>query len=267
MIPHRQQELAKSVAFTLSKYVHPIYAEGKKGSPFLVGSGVLLHVANNVFLITAAHVIDENRDNDIYTIGQFGTTALEGRFYRNESQRADHRDEPFDIGVLHLNRDSRKALGEVKALLPSQCALPETQRAQRLHLIIGYPHTKNRKLDMSKKKVFPRTFRYYTLTASPKRHESLALDAATHILLDFERRHVMPFGGHDQTAPHPAGMSGGAVWASCFTEPTLIGILTDWKRRDSFLAVRISLALEIIRQIIPESASLLPSRTINLSIS
>jgi hypothetical protein len=264
VISTRQQELAKSAAFVLSKYIQPIYVEGKNVTPFLVGSGILLRVADDLFLITAAHVIEENRENDLYTIGQFGTTALEGRFYRNASEQKDHSDEPFDIGVLHLNTDTVTALGQVNEVLPNQCAIAEPRPTRRLHLIIGYPHTKNRKLDLRKRKVFPKTFRYYTLPASPKRHGNHGLDTATHLLLDFERRHVMPFGGHDQTAPHPAGMSGGAVWTSCFRDPKLAGILTDWKHRDSFLAVRISLAVEIIRNVLPQSAHLLPNPSIRI---
>lgn len=264
VISTQHQEIAKSAAFTLSKYVHPIYVEGKNVTPFLVGSGILLRVAEDVFLITAAHVVDENRDNAIYTIGQFGTTPLEGRFYRNASELKDHSDEPFDIGVLHLNAETTIALGRVTELLPIQCASAQSRPTRRLHLIIGYPHTKNRKLDFRRKKVFPKTFRYYSLLASAKRHVSLGVDTATHLLLDFERRHVMPFGGHDQTAPHPAGVSGGAVWTNCFGEPKLVAILTDWKHRDSFLAVRMSLAIEMIRQVIPQSAHLLPPQTVRI---
>ena len=47
----------------------PIYAVDDRGGPYLLGSGVLLDVADATYLATAAHVLDRNSDSNLYLPG------------------------------------------------------------------------------------------------------------------------------------------------------------------------------------------------------
>lgn len=102
----------------------------------------------------------------------------------------------------------------------------------------------------------------------------MGLSPLKHIAVEFDLKHAIDINGRDVTAPHPAGMSGGAVW--CFVPVDLdgqqmltrrlVGIAIEYiSGRRVLVGVRINAALECIRKMFPGLSPSIPTNP-NLAI-
>ena len=67
--------------------VCPIYGVDDRGKPYLIGSSLLLSVGDRLLLVTAAHVLDWNKDTSLYVAGSVRPILIEGDSYRTSRPR------------------------------------------------------------------------------------------------------------------------------------------------------------------------------------
>ena len=223
----------------LLRYVHPIYTLNDREEPTALGSSVLLRRQRQLYLATAAHVIEHNKatpgeeGSSLYVGGLRGELRLlQAEFRTNE--------EPADLAVAPLTGDLAEAWDLLPALdVNAQIATDETSG---LHLVLGYP-TRRRafNLDRATNRVHHEAFKYAQV-----RHENKA-DGKHRFSLRMDHAHVRS-GDKAQSAPSPRGVSGGGVFCLSTSEPVLAGILIEYVRGTRLVATKSSRLISFLRE-------------------
>jgi len=225
---------------SLKLCVTPIFDADEKSRAALLGSAVLIEVADEIFLCTAKHVIDENINTTLYIDGSSRLEPLEGDFYSTEDHDvAVLKLSPTQIGMLHKYAPLKEDWigNQVQA---SNCKYVE---------FMGFPESKNR--------AAYKTTKIKGLIYS---NGGIAKDITpTRVHMTFDRkRNIDAASGQRVKAPDPHGMSGGAMFGVRVNEetikgkpcPLLIGIATDWPQESKeVFGTNIAIVMAIIRDV------------------
>lgn len=217
--------------------VTPIFAVGGKREPRLLGSSVLLSVAEYVFLCTAKHVIDENATSTLYIDGGGCLEILEGEFRVSEQ---------YDVAVLRLSSEQVAKLKRYRPLRPDEIATELQTSSSRYVGFMGYPETKNR-VKFNRNEVRRHAFLFGCVPIQVNLQK---------IRVSFNRkRNILAKSRARALAPEPYGMSGGAMFGATVTAsaitgnptPRLVGISTDVPNPNEVFGTNISVVMAIIR--------------------
>ncbi len=252
----------------------PLYIIDQRGWPEPIGSGILLAIGDERFVLTCAHVTDLIPAKDPLTVHSFingKLNPLRGEGCVTKSPESGRENDRADVAFFRLLPDIANGLAHQLVFWPiEQVALGKAATEDVHYTFSGYPHRDSRPRGRS------------ILRADP-----LPLTAASYLPEDYERVGVSPFrhlgikldGGQlrhasgepwTSTPQFPTmlnGLSGGAVWKNFFrfmqgdpVTPLLIGLCMELPPQypESFLGVRISLALEGIRMRFPHLSHLIP---------
>lgn len=223
-----EQNAAKNaIAAELAAYVHSIRIEDENRMPYLVGSGVLLRLGEKLVLLTAAHVLDENANQTLFVVTNTTSVILEGQKHATPSQYPDHRDDPLDVAVLELNDRTTAELANAPALRLENCDASVRPAPSTLYFACGFPHTSNRRVNRAARTVQARRFKLFSKSVGPAIFQTVNRNIDQHFVIGFNKRHVIQ-DNRDVTAPHPHGVSGGALWATDGVRRRVVAILTDW---------------------------------------
>jgi hypothetical protein len=198
--------------------VTPIFDVNENGEAELLGSGVLIKIADDTFICTAKHVIDEGANSTLYIDGPSKMEILEGDFYGSKEH---------DVAVLKLTPEQTKNFQKYTALRPDQIASPGKASACKYVELVGFPETQNRRVyQQNKIKGLIYSVGCAVIEIS-----------CTKVRVSFNRkRNIDRKTRRRVTAPDPHGMSGGAMFGAVVNaetiegkpRPKLIGIATDW---------------------------------------
>lgn len=253
-----QTAILNKLAEKLGRHVVPIFSISHRGRPDGCGTGLLVSRGQNVFLITAGHVIRdiEYNKNLFFYINQNTTRNLLASFRKTLSSNDEHSDDRLDIAVLKL--DNFYALPRdhyVKFPLPINSlrsfAIP---RINKHYLITGFPGSKSR-YHVPTKLVRSVPYANYCISIGTS-YESYGLREEFHIALGFDQKDVHAGDlGDVSNFPDPRGMSGSPIWllfdenGNDSIEFSVVGILTEHSKRNRFLlATDIGVALDIIER-------------------
>jgi len=252
----QEQNAAKeALANEMASYVHSVRIEDENRMPFLVGSCVLLRVSQRLFALTAAHVLDENVNETLFIVTPNTSVILEGQKHTTLSAYTDHRDDPIDVGVLQLDDPTSRELQEAQTLTLGCCDALASPLPNALYFACGFPHTKNRRANLTTATVQANRFKFFSKSLPPDFYQDVNRNVGQHFVVGFDKRHVIQ-DNRDVTAPHPHGVSGGALWTTIGTAHRVLGILTDWfypeHHVDAIGAIHIRLFLRAISEKCPE---------------
>lgn len=245
--------------------VCPVYGiEGYRAAP--VGSGFLLQVKDDVFFITAAHVLHERHDCTLHIPGAGKPVPLEGTAYGTGLLRPTAAPNfQHDLAFLKLKPELRDQITGSRILTPGDFAVDDLPAAATLYGFVGFPAEINRP---SPDRKLQRSSIYYGCQPAAKSaYEWLRYDMRTHFVGEFDRANVVDGRGRIVEGPSPKGMSGGPVWnlgkipdaMAGETTPAVIGIMIEWwEEKEWLVGLRIALVTEAIRQIVPHLADALP---------
>lgn len=234
------------IAPQLLRYVHAVYDVSEHGLPDARGSCVLLRRGRDLYLATAAHVLEANESGN-----SLGTTTLYvgGLDKRLHELNATFRvcKEPLDLAVARLDGKLATAWDLYPALdLDSHIAVGETAG---VHLLLGYPVRRRAfSLDRARDVVKHKAFKYTQVRSSHKK------DTEYHFTMLMPRGKVK-CGDNTQMARHPRGVSGGGVFHlrgpqpllnSQRPEPMLAGILIRYERGERLVATKASQILHLL---------------------
>ncbi len=268
------EKTAVNVAKTLIKHHRLIYGVGPDQRLDPVGSGLLLRVGSSHFLVTAAHVLDENTQSpdsfcDLVTYGQRLPVILQGASFRTTIAEGKTReDDPLDVGFIELPDAQVAQLGVDRFLEPSQIDLNDKGDSPALYGAFGYPASLNYSIEPDwESPVNPTPFSYTSQLRSSAAHVELGVSQATHLVLAASNRKTRAPGGRKVKLPDLRGMSGGGFWryteygqANPVKAPCLLGVLIERRRcKDGgILAARMNLVFEALRKAYPALDPFLP---------
>jgi hypothetical protein len=192
--------------------VRPIYASNAWAHPEHIGSSMLLAINDVRYLLTAAHVIDWTKRGSLYVAGQMHLIAIEAEFFITNAANRD--DDPYDFAFAKLAPAMIEELGNVKYITENEICMRPGAGIGHAFMTLGYPNSKNKKIDNVKKGVPSVIWPYSTnvvndtvLTAIAK---ELAVSGEDHIFIKFNKR-SKAITGQIANSLKPRGIRGGAL--------------------------------------------------------
>ena len=251
----------------------PIYAVDERGGPYLLGSGVLIDVADATYLATAAHVLDQNSDSNLYLPGN-PLVALRGRAAKTRAPLGDRNEDSVDLGMVKLDKAIVASVVQVNRIGANDIDPSDSPRRFTGYGFAGYPSSQNkprpgRKLRMSSSIVT-------VVPVEESRYAEVGAHPLIHFAGDFKRDAILDRSGKRVTAPDPHGMSGGGVWRlGRFQElehrsvkPSLIGIGIEFHKENRLLlGIRASFLVASLAACFSETASALPKLPAHIRVN
>ena len=219
--------------------VTPIFDVNEKRGAELLGSAVLIEVADECFLCIAKHVVDENKDSTLYVDGPVNFEILEGDFYASQEH---------DIAVMRLTPAQKETLKKYDPLAADDIANQVQASVSKYAEFIGFPETKNRKV-YKQNKIAGEIY----AIGGPILEVT---DARVRVSFN-RKRNIDAMTLKRVTSPDPHGMSGGAIFGIPMKDSTiegkprarLIGISTDWPDSSpEIFGPNIVIAMAIIKE-------------------
>jgi hypothetical protein len=236
-----------------------------------LGSGVLLQIADEYFVITAAHVVAakfEKLPIAITSGNEKPAIWLTG----SEVSAYTALNPVLDVAALHLTHKMGKQLQSEGKRFHRLCETVELDAPPQAawYALFGFAGSKTTLLEDVPGLLCTASF-HCTTTHDNKFNELNELpnfDANIHIPLHFDRREVVDSAGQPIVVPDPHGMSGCGVWRltnslqqldRCAPKDCkLVGILTHWLSDskdggfDLLRATKFGIAIEAIYRVCPD---------------
>lgn len=263
----REQRMRRRIA-ELEDYAQkracPIYGiSGNKGQ--LIGSGFLLKVNEKTLLISAAHVLDAKTELAWHGPGIGMVVPIEGQLFTTcEYDQNGQPDYKLDIAFVVLRPGSVAAIA-CEVLTPADLDVNDLPAQRTLYGFTGFPASRNRPGPGRK---FRRSSLIYTAVPAPDDvYRQLRYHRGSHLAVNFDQELMVTRDLQVTTAPDPHGISGGPVWRlgafsdieAGMAKPMVVAVAIVWSPNiKTLVGVRISLAVEGIRKVVPEAANLFP---------
>ena len=245
--------------------VCPIYGIDERDRPQLIGSSVPFRLGTRSFLLTAAHVLDENRRTSLYVGGLNDLVPLAGSSHRTGTPIAGRRGDTFDFGFVDISETPPEQWLRYQFVTPDYLDVDDVPAADVLYAFVGYPETRNKRLKGQKFQLSPMAI---VLMPTPlKRYDSLGLNPTAQFAGEFSRNKQLDSEKRIVVGPEPNGISGGGVWrlgtprefATGTNAERLVGLGIEYRASHSVLVgVRISLVVAALAEVFPELGQNLP---------
>jgi len=236
------------------KSVRPIYGSNEHRKPYHIGSCVLIEVGSSKYLVTAAHVIDHNEITTLYVSGGSDLIQIEAEALITKPSTGNRDDDKLDFAILPLSTDIIEKIGTVAFIKESSILNTTPKSKGKLYLALGFPNSKNKKVNNPDKKVTQNPFVYSsTLNSDSKIFSKVGATESQHYLLDFCSKHSKDKNNNVVNSIAPKGASGGALFfIEGMNDPEsyrpntectgkLVGILIEnHKKQKVILATKIS---------------------------
>lgn len=276
---HREFNRRKAVVEDrAARSVVPLYGTEERSTRYVVGSGVLVRIEKSAFLITAAHVLDEQQlvRTNIEVPGRNALLPLGGQALKTPLPVSGRReDDLIDIGILPLQQ---KVVDELLAhfsfLDVQQLDPSDVPGTQTLYTFVGYASSQHEGPRGSVLTIEP--VRYTSGPLPPDQYPK-GFQLETHASIDFDAKRMVARTERVQTPPDPHGVSGGGVfrvgaWDEIIAGTNaerLVGVAIEMRKQEGcLLGTRIAIPLEMIRAQFPGlSASIPTSRYLRVNVA
>ncbi len=264
----RLRENLRQAEHRVQNAVCPIYGINDRDKPQLVGSSILLRLPTRALLVTAAHVLDENKRTTLYVGGAEQLVQLVGPSYRVLPPASGRQGDTLDFGFIDISDTAPDQWIRYRFVTPNDLDVDDVPVAHTLYGFVGYPETRNRPLLGRKFQLSSTAFVLVPSALEP--YTALGLNPLTHFVGEFDQQKQFDAKKGIVTGPDPHGISGGGVWRmgqpSEFANGTnaerLIGIGIEYRKsKNVLIGVRLALAVSAIAAAHPELARDLPTPT------
>ena len=259
----------------LTTTIIPILGSTERGKPCAVGSGILLAVGNERFLITAAHVLDENKVTTLYLPGNSELVELSGPSRQSKPPENKRGLDRFDTAYIQLSGDIVSRINKVYWFLPPQLVdMNDVSTPGKFYMFTGYPH-KALGVVYGTRKIAGQLHSYADHASEAGIYTHVDANPTSNIVINFDEKRVQDGNGRIVTPKERQGMSGGGVW-NFNGGPQLPGVpkirlcgvaIEHHKKHKCLLATKINFVLESIRSDFPGLSQFLPiSETLEVVI-
>ena len=216
--------------------VSPLYREGIH-RPDPVGSGVMIRVGELVFVVTAAHVLEDMGSGPRYLGALDELLPLPALQFTTRVPPGKTRDKDrLDVGCLLVDSHTAKRFKPADTLTLADLDIenPLSIEAEAFHFLLGYPESRQpRRLVGSEFEA--RTFPLLTNESSADEYRAIELERAKNLLVHFDKSDTYR-SGEKITGPNMPGVSGAPIWRLTGTNgvnpgtPRLAAIAIAWRR-------------------------------------
>jgi hypothetical protein len=126
------------------KSICPIYGIDNHDQPYLVGSSIPFRIQSRSFLVTAAHVLDENQWTTLYAGGDTALVPLAGRSHRIQRPTAGRRADNLDFGFTEISNLNPNQWSRYAFVTTSDLDAEDVPDGRTLYAFVGFPETRNR---------------------------------------------------------------------------------------------------------------------------
>jgi hypothetical protein len=212
IVRERMTECTDAGAQQFIGSIRPIYGSTENGNPIHIGTCILLQIENLKYLLTAAHVIDENEHSSLYVGGESEVILIEGDFLCTKKPEGGRDNDHYDFAWLQLSDQFIGKMGNVCFAEEKQFSNYNGQTEGRLYLALGYPNTKNRQINTQEKSVKPHYMKYAsTVKPNDVLCKKLGVSGKDHLFLNYNPKHSKDEAGKIVNSIVPRGISGGAL--------------------------------------------------------
>lgn len=258
----RLAEIALATEQSVEKAVIPIYhiPAGKRATQ--IGSGVLLRIKNEYFVLSASHVFDHIGDYALMTSDGTGTElqVLAGeRFSTPRGQSGTHADDPLDASAYHIQSPMSDVLKSYAITMDDFDTAPP-DRSNCTFLSAGFRIKKSNTAGgavRSQREAFP------SFEIRESDYDLLKLNPSLNIALWHEEQILLE--NKWQLSPTPRGFSGGAIikiisfpsQQGITYKQVLTGIITEHRKKSKniegvLIGTRLSVHMAAIQKYMPE---------------
>lgn len=250
----------------LTKTIIPIIGSTETGNPCPVGSGILLAVGSERFLITAAHVLDENKITSLYLPGESELIEISGPARQSRPPKNDRSLDHLDTAYVHLSDEIVCRISKVFWFLsPEFIDVSDVSTEGKHYMFTGYPH-KAIEPSRRKRKISAQLHSYTDLASGGEVYARVNANPDLNIVINFDAKQAKDENGRTVTPKERRGMSGGGVW-NAVSGPRVLGMpnvrlcgvaIEHHKKHKCLVATKINFVLESIRADFPALSELLP---------
>lgn len=221
-----------------------------------LGSGILLKLNGDIFLITAAHLLNHENWHLLTIPGENNSLiTLQGELH--SSYLTQENGSNIDFSILKFYPKMHKYLSRYAPFTEHEIMVNHSAVSGDNYLVCGFPFRKIKK-EINEGVIIYTASPLILLTynVSPKRYQKNNFSPDTHMLVQFQQK-LQAFGSEVFTrAANPAGVSGsGLYFIPAFDEAhvinprvSVIGIMIEnHKDRGFMVAMRIEPIIEVIR--------------------
>ena len=238
----------------------PIFRGDDEGMLEQYGSGVFVRIADEHFLLSAAHVFDDFKEHVILIPGRDSLVEIQGAYSTTLLPASGSRqDDHLDMGYFHLNSEQRSDIDNSLLFLDERdCCPMDVTSDGDAYTLIGYQSELS---EMTGTKAQNEISRITCSGVQDHRYQKLGLDPRRHILLQYRMKKGISYRNMIQGKKHDfGGMSGGGVFAwskdlpdpKAIAQPHLVGIITGYSNfHNVFIATRLHHVLSAIHKEFP----------------
>jgi hypothetical protein len=233
----------------------------ERGKPRPVGSGVLFSSGGKLFILTAAHVVDEFRGKPAFLRCGPKLLNVTGRWHASVyPEFKTRKDDVLDFAVMSIDGEAGEVLNSFAIMAADVFNPPKGVLLGKGLVIVGFP-ARNFKMDSSE--LYCEGAGMETHGVGQETYEKVGVDPDDHQLMRWYNTMYSSKGV--VRSPSLAGMSGGGVWlvpelmgesfpaSAPWTQPKLIGIFTEHRKaRSVLLATKVHCHLDKIIEKYPE---------------
>ncbi len=216
MITNTDQRLIEAIDSSielLTNFSIPLYLN-ERGRPTPFGTGFFVKHNDDIYLVTAAHVLDKAKSHELYYYtSPSDIRYLSGSMVRSKNN-GDRRNDHIDVGVVKMNGgilppypDVNKHPIDITYLTPSH--LP---RSGKHYSFTGFPATKS-KVSNFNKSIKVTTYSYRSDSIPESEYAQYNINPDTHLVLPLNTKKGYDKNGNLMHFPKPQGMSGAPVIA------------------------------------------------------
>jgi hypothetical protein len=230
------------------KSVRAIYGSTKSGKPDHIGTCVAIIYRGEKYLITAAHVIDHNKNTELYVSGEFETILITGTASITGAPDGVRKDDIIDLAIIHIDSDMLKKMGKLHYITEGEMELRDISGMYQCCLALGYPNSKNKyKVHRGASlKESPFVYTAY-LEHGVEVYSKTKTNPNHHYLLGYSDKHLLNENEEIVNSLSTKGVSGGGLFLiEGATDPVsykpntpcsgkLIGILIEYRKYEKVL--------------------------------
>jgi hypothetical protein len=258
---------ADSLSARMLEVTVPMYLAAPPAEPMLVGSGVLVSLAEDRFLLTAAHVLAWRHKGQLVAAVSPDLMTLAGTLWEISAPTADTRlADNIDLGLVRLAGGPWNGLSLGRFCSWDELDTQPSLMARHSFGVVGFPVSKNRR------PVLEDRLRSFALPLA-----GLECDAATYVevgrnpdanlMIGFDRKTMSGTNGR-KASPDLNGVSGGGMWRfgrklrEATRPPLLSAIAIEWHqgKHKYILGTRIQIALAMMIENLPNVREFVGSR-------
>ena len=241
----RMDELAERAQEQLRTAVRSVYRATKDGAPDQIGSCILLDLQGLKILLTAAHIIDENKATSLYVTGVTDLVLVEAEFICSIKPRGARSNDLLDFAAARIPVSMIAQLGEGYVRM-DQIRRDSSEDKGHLFTILGHPNSANEFVDHERSTVATTLLPYSSTARFSRRLGTKAgNEGRDHLFIDYGK--FSREDGAKMESVEPPGLSGGAVIdagepsdlkvfrGEVIPTPRLAGMVIEWWKKDRVL--------------------------------